>query len=78
MDIEERYYELQDLKDNIDRIIWNLDKKEFSDYIEQLQETMYEVEKEIEQLEPEVRRLEDEEERQRENEYWESSIGGIY
>lgn len=78
MDIIEKYYSLQDLKDDIDRIIWNLDKKEFPEYREQLQETMWQVEKEIEQLEPEVRRLEDEEERQRENEYWESSIGGIY
>ena len=78
MDITEKYYDLQELRDDIDRIIWNLDKKEMQEYIQQLYETMWEVEREMQQLEPEVRRIEDEEERARENEYWQGSIGGLY
>ena len=80
MDIREKYYELEDVIEDIDRIIWKLqkEKKEMQDYIDQLYETMWQMQKEVEQLESEVVRIENEDEEQQEKDYQTMQLGGMY
>lgn len=80
MDIREKYYKLEDVVEDLDRIIWDLqkEKNEMQDYIDQLNETMWEMQKEVEQLEPEVLRIENEDDEQQERDYQTMQLGGIY
>ena len=78
MDIQEKYYELSDLKEKLEDIAFDLDRKEMQEYIDSIYSIVLDIEAEIRELEPEVKKLEDEEYKERENEYWEAKLGGIY
>lgn len=78
MDIRDKYYILQDLKEDLENVAYHNEDSELRDYILEIYETIENIEKEIQELEPEVKKIEDEDYKERENEYWEEQLGGLY
>lgn len=71
MELQQKYDELDDIIDTLDRLI---DRIEDRNYIEQLEETKYEAQEEFTDVAERLQEERDIEERQQEKEYWEEAI----
>lgn len=71
MELQQKYDELDDIIDTLDRLI---DRIEDRNYIEQLEETKYEAQEEFADVAERLQEERDIEERQQEKEYWEEAI----